>query len=430
MSSAATIYVPLSIGVQNGDFEDNSATPPVGWVGGGYGLNTSYALSYDSTSQYEGQYSLVINASAGLAGISQNLGKVVPGEVYQIGAAMRCDTSNAVAIAQILYFDQFGNIVVGPETGVSYGPSIAVNEVISGSAWVFQYGTGTVPFGAVSMQLQIYCAGADTCEFDAITVTRLSNAIPYYLQLIPSQYQLAANFLQLLAVLLQPIVDAGICAAAINENFVIATATGDQLDALGLILGAPRTLPFAPVGVNTTTTSSVTTGPQPVTTTNTTYIDTVTPLTIDTGGNQEVVVPYLVTPGVGFDATFAKNHSSGVAVTSTPPSAILDDADYQLLLQAKILQNQWDGQADSLWAPWQTLFPGGNIYITDNQNMTCTVFLVGAFTPLIQQMITNGLIVPKPEAVAYIYDFPTLPLFGFGNLNPAFIAGFDIGNWS
>jgi hypothetical protein len=404
----------------------------VGWTGGGYGLNTSYALSYDSTSQYAGQYSLVINASAGLAGISQNLGKVVPGEVYQIGAAMRCITSGAVAIAQILYFDQFGNIVVGPETGVSYGPSISVNQAISATAWVYQTGTGTVPVGAVSMQLQIYCAGTDTCEFDAITVTRLSNAIPYYLQLIPSQYQSAANFLQLLAVLLQPIVDTGICAASLNQAFDVQSAEGPQLDILGVILGASRTLPFTPVGVSALTTEAITvTGsPVAVTTNNTTYMDTIDGLTIDTGGNQEQVIASAVTPGTGFTATFTKTHASGVAVTSTAPSAILSDATYLLLLQAKIIQNQWNGQADSLWAPWQQLFPGGAIYITDNQNMTCTVFLVGAFTPLIQQMITNGLIVPKPEAVAYTYDFAALPMFGFDSLNPAFVNGFDLGNWS
>lgn len=109
---------------------------------------------------------------------------------------------------------------------------------------------------------------------------------------------------------------------------------------------------------------------------------------------------------------------------------MLGDTDYRLLIRAKIAQNQWDGQASSLWGIWQTLFPGGSIYVIDNQNMTATIILAGSFTNLTQQMITNGLIVPRPETVQYLYTFATLPLFGFDGLNPSFVAGFDIGHFS
>lgn len=111
-------------------------------------------------------------------------------------------------------------------------------------------------------------------------------------------------------------------------------------------------------------------------------------------------------------------------------SPVLDDATYRILLKAKVAQNQWDGQAGSLWGIWQSLFPGGTIYITDNQNMTATIILTGSFTSIIQDLITNGYIVPRPETVQYTYTFATLPLFGFDGTNPTFVAGFDVGHWA
>lgn len=428
MSSPATIYQPLPIAVQNYNFEENPPSFPAGWQNGGAGLNTSYAFSYDATSQYEGLNSFVINASANLAGISQNLGTVVPGEVYQISAALRVDTLHGVAAAELVFLDVAGNRILGPLPGVNYSPAVAANEDTVGTAWVLSANQGTVPVGAVSMQVQLFTPVVGTAEFDVVQVTRLSSAIPYYLSKVPHQYQGAPNFNQFLAMLLQPLVDGGICATSLNEAFDIDAAIGAQLDTLGRILGTPRTLPFTPVGVSALTTSSVTAGPNPVTTNNTNYMDTLTPLTVDVGGSAETVTPFLVTPGVGFSAIFANSHSSGVAVTSAAPSAILGDDDYRVLLKAKILQNQWDGQADSLWDPWQLLFPGGQIFVTDNQNMTCTIFLVGLFSTVVQQMITNGLIVPKPEAVQYTYTFATTPIFGFGNVNPTLVAGFGTGS--
>jgi hypothetical protein len=108
-------------------------------------------------------------------------------------------------------------------------------------------------------------------------------------------------------------------------------------------------------------------------------------------------------------------------------SPVLDDITYRILLKAKVAQNEWDGQSGSLYGIWQSLFPGGRIVIIDNQNMTANIILAGAFTSIIQDLIINGLIVPRPEAVQYNYLFPTLPIFGFDQDN-AFVAGFDKGH--
>ena len=61
--------------------------------------------------------------------------------------------------------------------------------------------------------------------------------------------------------------------------------------------------------------------------------------------------------------------------------------------------------------------------------MTCTIVLTGIFTSIVQDLIVNGYIVPRPEGVLYDYIFGELPIFGYDE-NNAFIAGYDTGHWS
>lgn len=109
-------------------------------------------------------------------------------------------------------------------------------------------------------------------------------------------------------------------------------------------------------------------------------------------------------------------------------SPVLDDTTFRLYIQAKIGWNQWDGTMMSLYPLWQSLFPGGNIIIVDNQDMTADVVPIGKFTSIVQDLITNGYIVPRAEGVLYTYLFGTPPFFGFDSDNE-FIAGFDLGHW-
>lgn len=123
---------------------------------------------------------------------------------------------------------------------------------------------------------------------------------------------------------------------------------------------------------------------------------------------------------VGVSRTVNFQPSNGV-------SPILDDTTYRILLKATIAQNQWDGTIGSLYPVWDQLFPGGKISIVDNQNMTATILVTGAFTSIIQDLIINGLIVPRPQSVAYTFVFGTLPFFGCDS-NNAFVAGIDVGH--
>ena len=89
-------------------------------------------------------------------------------------------------------------------------------------------------------------------------------------------------------------------------------------------------------------------------------------------------------------------------------SPILDDGTYRLVIKATIAANQWDGTQSELYPIWKSLSPTGSINIVDNQNMTCTIVLTGIFTSIVQDLIVNGYIVPRPEGVLYDYIFGEL----------------------
>lgn len=110
-------------------------------------------------------------------------------------------------------------------------------------------------------------------------------------------------------------------------------------------------------------------------------------------------------------------------------SPVLTDDAYRLYIKAKIAQNQWDGTIGSLYPVWAALFPGGQIVIEDQQNMTVNVTMTGVFNSITQDLVTHGYIVPRPEGVEYTYLFLTLPAFGFDSA-PGYIAGFDTGHWA
>ena len=184
--------------------------------------------------------------------------------------------------------------------------------------------------------------------------------IGYYTNLLTSQYRNSPKLTALLYMLLKKLDDVSQCLVSMDTAFDLDSAVGVQLDALGQIVGAARTVGFQP-------------------------------------------------------------HNN--------VSPVLDDATYRILIKARVGWNQWDGTIDSLFSLWRALFPNGNIVIQDNQNMSANIVLTGTFTSIVQDLINNGYIIPRPEGVEYTYSFGTLPYFGFGS-SPGFIAGFGTGHWA
>lgn len=92
--------------------------------------------------------------------------------------------------------------------------------------------------------------------------------------------------------------------------------------------------------------------------------------------------------------------------------------------------SQVDRAADTL-LPFGT---GGTlVFVEDNQDMSMTVGLAGIKpNPLQLALLTDGLLVPKPEGVKVNYAITTNdggPIFGFDVQNN-YVAGFDTGAWA
>ena len=77
---------------------------------------------------------------------------------------------------------------------------------------------------------------------------------------------------------------------------------------------------------------------------------------------------------------------------------IPDDV-YRRLLKAKAVANRWRGTVEGLQDIWSA-FEGSSIVISDNQNMTMDVEIVGRLSGLEKQMLKQGYISIKPMGVA------------------------------
>lgn len=109
-------------------------------------------------------------------------------------------------------------------------------------------------------------------------------------------------------------------------------------------------------------------------------------------------------------------------------SPTLNDENYRLALKAKVLLNQWKGKIGELQPVWQVLFPGGGLIVKDNQDMTMTVAITGNLTMVQRDLVANGYIIPKPQAVGVNYFFGDLPVFGY-DISNQFFDGYDVGKW-
>jgi hypothetical protein len=134
-------------------------------------------------------------------------------------------------------------------------------------------------------------------------------------------------------------------------------------------------------------------------------------------GNQLDVIGELL----GVSRTVPFQPSGGI-------SPVLDDDTYRTLLYATQAKNNWDGKTTSLYPIWKFIFPNASLSIIDHQNMTADIVFSGNLSSIEQELILNGLIVPRPETVLYNPSATSSIIFGF-DLNNATISGFDIGHF-
>ena len=80
-------------------------------------------------------------------------------------------------------------------------------------------------------------------------------------------------------------------------------------------------------------------------------------------------------------------------------SPVLDDNNYRVALKAKIARNQWDGTVPQIRELWADLFPGAQLKLRDNQNMTMKATIRGELGLQSVLLVTLGYIIPKPSGV-------------------------------
>ena len=197
--------------------------------------------------------------------------------------------------------------------------------------------------------------------------------IGYYQRLLTHFYRNSPKLNALLYVLLKKFDDVSQCLTQFDTALDLDSAVGEQLDLLGEIPNAARTLPFQPSF-----------GVSPVLDDDTYRIY----IKAKIGQNQWDGTP------VGLYALWTKLF----------PTVRIVIADNQNMSA--------------------TLFIGGlpSSIIID---MIAGYAVNGASSGAVY----NSLIVPRPEGVEYSFELGNLPAFGF-DLDNSYVAGFDVGHWS
>ena len=176
-----------------------------------------------------------------------------------------------------------------------------------------------------------------------------------YVVLITSEHRDKPNFVALLKVFVQPFVDAMNQFQAFVADLDLDLAIGNQLDVIGQWVGLPRLLRVPIAGI---------------------YFS-------------------FDTTGLGFDqGTWQSSLNPNVGVIT------LGDDDYRVMLRAKIAANSWDGALGSANALIGAIFPGMQVLLKDNFDMTESVVVNGSsLSALFQQIVTTGYLSFKPAGV-------------------------------
>lgn len=113
----------------------------------------------------------------------------------------------------------------------------------------------------------------------------------------------------------------------------------------------------------------------------------------------------------------------------------LDDETYRAALRAKIASNYWDGSNDSLNEIGGTAISSLDVqaFVIDNMDMTITVYILGAPSAVLIELIKRGIVPPKPMGVrvsGYILaSAPGAPFFALSVPTTTVTAGLDFGSF-
>lgn len=211
-----------------------------------------------------------------------------------------------------------------------------------------------------------------------------------YLTLITSEHRGKPKFEATVLASVAPFAKLQAVMRGFPADFDIDTATGVQLDAIGVWVGRSRRIAVPLVGV---------------------------------------FFAWDDTAAVGWDAGVWKGQYD-------PDSGLVDlpDDSYRTLLKAKIAANRWDGTKPGAYAIWETVFTSSLLVIQDNQDMSMVVGVAGqSLSAVDQALLTQGYIPLKPEGVRVQY-YAIAPaageLFAWDVEDSNALAGWDFGQWA
>jgi hypothetical protein len=216
----------------------------------------------------------------------------------------------------------------------------------------------------------------------------MSNTVQDYQNLLTSEHQKQPNLAAVIAACVGVPVQVQALMSSMIPLFDLATPpVGNQLDIIGEWVGVSRILQVPITGIFFTWDGAA---------------------------------------SVGWDSGIWQSVDDSTSLVSLP-----DDV-YLTLLLARIAANHWDGTTEGAYTIWSQLFPGFNILIQDNQNMTYTFIVQGAVLDSLTLALLRGGYLPlKPEGVGiteYVVPANTGPLFGW-DIQNSFIQGWDDGSW-
>jgi hypothetical protein len=215
-----------------------------------------------------------------------------------------------------------------------------------------------------------------------------------YIALIPAFNANKPRFVNMLAALIQPLIDAQDTMAALTADFDLDTAVGVQLDIVGQWLGRTRYLTEPITGV------------------------------------------YFALHAAG-DTVLRDGFDQGIWLGPYDPTTkivAMPDDTYRKILKLQAIANHWDGTVPSIQEAFNYVYPG--VVVQDMGDTTGGLMVMDVLIPGIEM---NSL-----ELAALEQDFPikpggvriniiqstvsTTPLFGF-NVDGSIIGGFDHGSW-
>ncbi len=203
----------------------------------------------------------------------------------------------------------------------------------------------------------------------------LVNITNYYVQRLITQYRAKPKAQGTIAILVKQSV-ADDMVTQISTAYRLSTAVGAQLDILGKYIGLSRNIGIA-------------TSPP--------YFEF---YSATTGAGD----------GIGFrDGTNPATNDTGVwysADNNTYQTVALPDSTYRIMLQFKVILNSMDGTLASIVSLLNLFFPG-QVYVTDNQNMTLT-YNVSVNLPISSALLQAYLPKPMGVGISAINFFGTL----------------------